>query len=108
MVYTTVLAVSAGLEPQRGEMQAELTNDPKRGVTYNRHKDVTKVTSLRTDTTLDLSQKAEKVQRTHAVLVGWQRKETRWMVLGRVTQQKVENPGFDPGASSLRTTHSTD
>ena len=23
-------------------------------------------------------------------------------------QQKVENPGFDPGASSLRTTHSTD
>jgi hypothetical protein len=23
-------------------------------------------------------------------------------------EQKVENPGFDPGASSLRTTHSTD
>jgi hypothetical protein len=22
--------------------------------------------------------------------------------------KKVENPGFDPGASSLRTTHSTD
>ena len=24
------------------------------------------------------------------------------------SRAKVENPGFDPGASSLRTTHSTD
>ena len=34
-------------------------------VTYSRRSDVTKVTSLRTDTTLDLSQKAEKVCALH-------------------------------------------
>ena len=58
----TIPAGSAGLGPQRGKMQAELSENPKNTVTYAHPEGrLTKVTSLRTDTTLDLSQKAEKV-----------------------------------------------
>ena len=54
------------------QMQAELCLDLKKGsIIVSPVGDVTKVTSLRTDTTLDLSQKAEKVQRRHAVLCDW-------------------------------------
>ena len=46
------------------QMQAELCLDLKsRSDSCHHVGDVTKVTSLRTDTTLDLSQKAEKVYR---------------------------------------------
>ena len=53
------------------QMQAELCLNLKNRSNSGRHVgDITKVTSLRTDTTLDLSQKAEKVRRCHSILVG--------------------------------------
>ena len=53
------------------QMQAELCLDLKsRSDSCHHVGDVTKVTSLRTDTTLDLSQKAEKVRRCQSILVG--------------------------------------
>ena len=77
------------------QMQAELCLDLKKGsIIVSPVGDVTKVTSLRTDTTLDLSQKAEKVQQTHSVRGGWERKETHWMVLRRAAQQKGGESGF--------------